>query len=301
MKKTVMQKMVAVFFAAVVGVVLIAGCASVSSKSGWVPSDDGSVTFYVTRHGRTMFNTVHRAQGWSDTPLTPPGVEVAEQLGRGIKAQGITFNAAWSSDSGRARETAHLVLENSGNAGLALRETKNFRESGFGLFEGDTDENMWGNAGIHLGLGNTVEEAYQAIFAAWTAGRYTISDMLGAVKAIDTTGLAEDYDTVKTRMRNQLIQLAEEYAEKGGGNILVVAHGISILAMISDWTTEQPKGGELENASVTKVVYKDGKFTVTELNNMSYVEAGKAKTASGGLSVAPFSNTTRRSGKADAA
>ncbi|HAH13997.1 MAG TPA: histidine phosphatase family protein, partial [Pantoea agglomerans] len=26
------------------------------------------VTLYVTRHGKTMFNTVHRAQGWADTP-----------------------------------------------------------------------------------------------------------------------------------------------------------------------------------------------------------------------------------------
>ena len=25
---------------------------------------------YVIRHGKTMFNTIGRAQGWSDTPLT---------------------------------------------------------------------------------------------------------------------------------------------------------------------------------------------------------------------------------------
>jgi probable phosphoglycerate mutase len=272
MKKMIMQKIAAALFAAFVGVVLIAGCASAPPENVWAPSNDGSVTFYVTRHGRTMFNTVHRAQGWSDTPLTPAGVEVAEQLGRGLKARGVMFNAAWSSDSGRARETARLVLENSDNTSIVLEETKNFRESCFGSYEGDTDENMWGNVGIHLGLGNTVEEAYGAIFGAMMAGHYTMPDVLGAVKSIDTTGLAEDYYTVKTRMQNQLIELAEEYAEKGGGNILVVAHGISILAMISDWTDEQPKGGQLENASVTKVVYKDGKFTLTELNNMEYVE-----------------------------
>ncbi|MDR2397434.1 MAG: histidine phosphatase family protein [Spirochaetaceae bacterium] len=245
--------------------------------SAWTPSEDGSVTFYVTRHGKTMFNTVHRVQGWSDTPLTPAGLEVAEQLGRGLKAQGIRFNAAWSSDLGRARETARLVLETSGNTGLALQETSRFRESCFGIYEGDTDENMWGAAGIQLGLeAETVEEAYKALLAAMTEGQYALPDMLGAVKALDTTGLAEDYDTVKARMQQQFTQLAEEYAAKGGGNILMVAHGISILAMISDWTTEQPEGGQLANASVTKVVYQDGTFTVTELNNMAYVEAGAA-------------------------
>ena len=28
---------------------------------------------FVIRHGRTMFNTIGRAQGWSDTPLTAEG------------------------------------------------------------------------------------------------------------------------------------------------------------------------------------------------------------------------------------
>jgi probable phosphoglycerate mutase len=34
---------------------------------------DNTVTIYVTRHGKTMFNTVHRVQGWADTPLTTAG------------------------------------------------------------------------------------------------------------------------------------------------------------------------------------------------------------------------------------
>lgn len=67
------------------------------------------VTLYVTRHGKTMFNTVHRAQGWADTPLTPAGVEVAQKLGRGL--QTTPFIAVWSSDAGRARETAHIVMQ----------------------------------------------------------------------------------------------------------------------------------------------------------------------------------------------
>ena len=28
---------------------------------------------YIVRHGKTMFNTIDRAQGWSDTPLTAVG------------------------------------------------------------------------------------------------------------------------------------------------------------------------------------------------------------------------------------
>ncbi|MDR1232245.1 MAG: histidine phosphatase family protein, partial [Spirochaetaceae bacterium] len=29
------------------------------------------VTIYVTRHGRTLFNTKDLVQGWADSPLTP--------------------------------------------------------------------------------------------------------------------------------------------------------------------------------------------------------------------------------------
>ena len=45
---------------------------------------------YVIRHGKTMFNTMGRAQGWSDTPLTPEGE-------RGIQALGIGLREAWTS------------------------------------------------------------------------------------------------------------------------------------------------------------------------------------------------------------
>ena len=29
-----------------------------------------ATTLYIIRHGKTMFNTIGRTQGWSDTPLT---------------------------------------------------------------------------------------------------------------------------------------------------------------------------------------------------------------------------------------
>jgi probable phosphoglycerate mutase len=229
---------------------------------------NGDVTFYVTRHGRTMFNTVHRAQGWSDTPLTAAGVEVAEQLGKGLRD--VRFVAAWSSDSGRARETARLVLANNGQVKLALNESKNFRESGFGSYEGAYDEEMWGDAGKTLGY-----ETYEATMQALMSGEIGITEILGAVKGLDTTETAEDYDTIRLRMRTQLDEIAVATAAAGGGNVLVVAHGISILALTSDMTDKRPPTGQLENASVTKITYKDGNYEVVELGSMDYVNKGK--------------------------
>ncbi|MFJ6963209.1 MAG: phosphoglycerate mutase family protein, partial [Lactiplantibacillus plantarum] len=39
------------------------------------------VKLYIARHGKTMFNTIGRVQGWSDSPLTPFGEEGIRELG----------------------------------------------------------------------------------------------------------------------------------------------------------------------------------------------------------------------------
>lgn len=63
---------------------------------------------YVVRHGKTMFNTVQRVQGWCDTPLTAIGAQKIHSLGLGL--QETDFIAAYSSDSGRAIETTRIIL-----------------------------------------------------------------------------------------------------------------------------------------------------------------------------------------------
>ena len=35
---------------------------------------------YIARHGKTMFNTIGRAQGWSDSPLTEAGERGIHEL-----------------------------------------------------------------------------------------------------------------------------------------------------------------------------------------------------------------------------
>ena len=44
---------------------------------------------YIIRHGKTMFNTIGRAQGWSDTPLTEEGERGIRELGFGLRESGL--------------------------------------------------------------------------------------------------------------------------------------------------------------------------------------------------------------------
>ena len=49
---------------------------------------------YLVRHGKTMFNTIGRAQGWSDTPLTEVGERGIHELGIGLREAGLDFKLA---------------------------------------------------------------------------------------------------------------------------------------------------------------------------------------------------------------
>lgn len=233
-----------------------------SSETTVNKGKDKTVTFYITRHGKTIFNTNDRVQGWSDTPLTEDGVKVAENLGKGLKTDKVKFNAAYSSDSGRAIETANLVLKNSGQQNLVLNQDKNLREVYFGKFEGDLNENMWGQVMKSLNM-NSMDNLM----------KLGLPKLIDTISSIDNTKQAENWDQVSNRVKSAIDKIAKKQA-KQGGNVLIVSHGMTIDAFLSIIAPDQPLV-QLDNASVTKVEYRDGKYKVKSVNDLSYVKKGE--------------------------
>ena len=68
---------------------------------------------YILRHGETALNTKAVMQGRLDEPLNENGRSLAEMTGKAMK--GIHFDYCISSPLGRAKETAEIVLRESGN------------------------------------------------------------------------------------------------------------------------------------------------------------------------------------------
>lgn len=227
----------------------------------------GEVTFYVTRHGKTMFNTAHRMQGWSDTPLTAAGVEVATQLGKGLKD--VPFTAVYSSDSGRARETAKLVLAAAGQSKPIIEEPS-LRETCFGSFEGTLESVTWEPVAKKLGY-----KDFESMAQGLGKSEVTLDQMMDTLASTDPSGQTEIAAQVRTRMQNELRAIAEKVSAEGGGNVLVVSHGMAILTMLKGWVPADQLREPLKNASVTKITYQKGKFTVSQVGDMSYVEKGK--------------------------
>lgn len=274
-----------------VALTIITGCKeNVSSKTSKVDKN-AEVTIYLTRHGKTMLNTTDRSQGWIDAPLTPAGVEIAEYLGKGLKAEKVTFDAVYSSDSGRAVETANIALKNSGQEDLLknLKTDKRLREVNFGTYEGMPNEEMW--TAIAEKQGKTLD-AFQAGMAkdGFVNTIKGFADTLheldkakleelaqkNKVPAADVSWQAEDYQTVIARSKLALDDIVKDAQKNGQKNILVTSHGMTIAALVSSLDEKAPVPATgLKNASVSKITYKDGQYKVATVNDLTYVEKDK--------------------------
>lgn len=255
------------------------GTAKEEKKADTKEKADSEVVIYLARHGKTMLNTVDRSQGWIDAPLTPAGVEVAEQLGKGLSD--VTFDKVVTSDSGRAIETAELVLKNNGQEKLTKEMTKDkrLREYNFGTYEGLMNEEML--TAVAKAQGKTFEE-----YNEWMkeVGFYkSILEFADVLSDLDKKNVeegvnwpAEDSKTIVSRLTAGLDDIVKDAQKEGASNVLVVSHGMSIITLLGelDAKADLPDGG-LKNASVSKVTYKDGKYTIDSVNDLSYVEKGK--------------------------
>jgi probable phosphoglycerate mutase len=90
-------------------------------------------TLLLVRHGETDWNAAGRLQGQTDRPLTDFGRSQARQVA--AELDGERFEAIYSSDLARARETAHILGE---QLGLAVALDPGLREKDWGTWEGLT-------------------------------------------------------------------------------------------------------------------------------------------------------------------
>ena len=88
---------------------------------------------YIVRHGETEANKNGYLQGWTDVPLNENGRFIAELTGRGLKD--IRFDHCISSPLIRAKETAEILLRESGNS-VSISFDDRIKEMNFGSFEG---------------------------------------------------------------------------------------------------------------------------------------------------------------------
>lgn len=217
---------------------------------------------YIARHGKTMFNTLGRAQGWSDTPLTQEGERGIQELGIGLKKAGLYFDQAVSSDSGRAIQSMGIILEEMGLTGkIPYRYDKRIREWCFGSFDGAYDGDLF------FGV-------LPRVFQIDDFRKLSLMEMAEGIVEVDTTGWAESWEKLSKRIKEGFEAIAKDLEAAGGGNAIMVSHGMTITTLIY---LIDPKAVEelvLDNGSVTVVEYEEGTFTIKKVGDLSYRQVG---------------------------
>src|SRR6201997_1165225 len=160
----------------------------------------------LVRHGQSEWNLKNLFTGWKDPDLTEQGIREAKEAGRKLKAQGLSFDIAFTSVLLRAQHTLDIMLNELGQTSLPVRKDLALNERDYGDLSGlnkDDARKKWGEDQVHI----------------WRRS-YDVSPP-GGESLRDTAARVLPYYVQEILPR-----------VLGGANVLVAAHGNSLRALV---------------------------------------------------------------------
>jgi len=107
----------------------------------------------LIRHGQSDWNLKNIFTGWKDPDLTIKGVEEARLAGRCLKARGLFFDRAFTSNLVRAQHTLQLILTEAAVPGIEVVRDRALNERDYGVLCGvnkDDAIRKWGGEQVDL-------------------------------------------------------------------------------------------------------------------------------------------------------
>ncbi|MGN6286069.1 MAG: 2,3-bisphosphoglycerate-dependent phosphoglycerate mutase [Afipia sp.] len=101
----------------------------------------------LVRHGQSEWNLKNLFTGWKDPDLTELGVKEAIAAGQKLKAEGLSFDVAFTSALTRAQRTLDLALKELGQSDLPITRDQALNERDYGDLSGlnkDDARKKWG-------------------------------------------------------------------------------------------------------------------------------------------------------------
>lgn len=207
------------------------------------------VRFYIVRHGQTLLNSLDRAQGWADSPLTEAGKQMAADIGH--KLNGVDFDAVYTSDMLRAIQTAELILEVGGKRGVPIEKDARLREWCLGCMEAENNAVFIKNVADWLGG------------ASFAELNERLPDVADAIYEHDTTGMAEPFQTIASRLKSVFADIVQSHGMEENANILIITHAFAIKTIFHLFAPGQlSKVGKVKNASVSRLIFENGIFSL---------------------------------------
>lgn len=170
----------------------------------------------LVRHGQSDWNLKNLFTGWKDPDLTAQGVGEAKAGGQRLKAKGLSFDVAYTSDLSRAQKTCQLILDEIGQPQLSTIRNQALNERDYGELSGlnkDDARAKWGEEQVHV----------------WRRS-YDVPPP-GGESLKDTVARALPYFVAEILPRVMR-----------GERVLVAAHGNSLRALIMVLDRLDPKG-----------------------------------------------------------
>jgi 2,3-bisphosphoglycerate-dependent phosphoglycerate mutase len=90
----------------------------------------------LLRHGESEWNKENRFAGWTDVDLTDQGRAEAQKAGRGLKAHGYAFDAAFTSVLTRAIRTLWITLDEMDLMWIPVHRDWRLNERHYGALQG---------------------------------------------------------------------------------------------------------------------------------------------------------------------
>lgn len=185
----------------------------------------------LVRHGQSEWNLKNLFTGWRDVELTEKGVAEARAAGQRLKAQGLTFDCAYTSDLKRAQNTLKLIQEEMGLTKISVTKNVALNERDYGDLSGlnkDDARVKWGEDQVHI----------------WRRS-YDVAPPAG--------------ESLKDTVARTLPYFVQEILPRvlRGERVLVAAHGNSLRALVMTLDRLTPDGiVKQELATGVPLVYR---------------------------------------------
>ncbi|HUW84871.1 MAG TPA: histidine phosphatase family protein [Phycisphaerae bacterium] len=202
----------------------------------------GACQLVVVRHGETVWNTQGLQQGQMDSDLTDLGRAQARALAD--RLTGGQFDALYSSDLGRALETARIIAD---RAGLDVETDLRLRERDLGILQG-----------ISL---RQFEQKHREEHARFRSG--------------DPDYVIPSGESVRQRHERCVACATELAGGHAGRRILIVTHGgilDSFFRHALELPLTVPRRFSLFNASINSFTVTNGQWRLKSWGHVEHLE-----------------------------
>lgn len=204
-------------------------------------------TYYLVRHGQTVWNTLGQTQGHGNSPLTELGIQQAKDLAEALKEYPIDI--IYCSDLGRAVETAEIIGK---ELNIEIHPTESLREMGFGVWEG-------------MPL-REIEKIYPESFKMWR----------NEPEKVQIEG-GETLDMIKQRQDKLIEELNKKYKNK---HILLVSHSVTVRVMLLSFLESHVRNIyriKQDNTALNIVEYRNYGPVIMKMNDTRHLKKDKTK------------------------